>query len=78
MQPTNQIVSFNARVFATERPLLVNNVARITGLCESAVRWNARHGFLKGFRDPNTPKIWRFYRRDVESFLKSRRVPCLN
>jgi hypothetical protein len=69
MLPAIQPVSISAQALVPERPLLVHHVARMTGLCERAIRWNARRGFLKGFRQTDTPKIWRFWRRDVEAFI---------
>ncbi len=70
--------SINAWVVLPERPLLVHNVSRLTGLCKSAIRWNAKHGFLKGFKDPDTPKIWRFWRADVEAFMRAKEPPCIH
>jgi hypothetical protein len=65
-------LSINQYALARERPLLVHHVARMTGMCESAIRWNARQGFLNGFRYLATPKIWRFRRADVEAFIARR------
>ena len=28
------------------------------GMSKTAVRWNARHGYLIGYRQIDTPKIW--------------------
>jgi hypothetical protein len=57
----------------SDRPLLVHHVARICHISKRAVRWAAQHGHLKGFKDPSTPKIWRFRRDDVIAYLKKRR-----
>jgi hypothetical protein len=51
-----------------ERPLLVHHVAQRLRISLSAVRWNARRGYLQGFRDPHTPKLWRFLPLAVEAF----------
>jgi hypothetical protein len=58
--------------FPCERPLLVHHVARICGISCRTVRWAAAQGLLKGFKDPRTPKIWRFWRHDVNAFLERR------
>ncbi len=58
--------------YAWERPLLVHHVARICGISRRTVRWAAAQGLLKGFKEPGTPKIWRFWRRDVNTFLEKR------
>jgi len=63
---------FPAQGHVSERPLLVNNVVRLTDMCASAIRWHARRGSLRGFRNPDTPKIWRFRRSDVEVFIAGR------
>lgn len=60
-----------------DRPLLAHTVARITGLSRRSVRWNAERGFLKGFKDPDTPKLWRFRRADVQQFMLRRRRPWI-
>lgn len=54
--------------------LLVHRVAELSGLSLSAIRWNARLGILKGFRHPDTPKIWRFDRDEVKRFVEARRA----
>lgn len=56
-----------------DRPLLAHHVAAMCGMSITAIRWNARRGLLKGFRSPGTPKIWRFWREDVESFRRGGR-----
>jgi hypothetical protein len=58
--------------YSSERPLLVHHVARICGISRRTVRWAAAQGLLKGFKDPRTPKIWRFWRQDVNAFLERR------
>jgi hypothetical protein len=55
-----------------DRPLLVHHVARICGIARRTVRWAAAIGVLKGFRDPATPKIWRFFRKEVIEFKERR------
>jgi hypothetical protein len=55
-----------------DSPLLVHHVARMCGISRRTVRWAAQHGVLPGFRDPRTPKIWRFRREDVISFKACR------
>jgi excisionase family DNA binding protein len=55
-----------------ERALLVNNVARLTGIPKTTIRWNVRKGRLKAFKDPSRPKIWLIYRSDVEAFIARR------
>jgi hypothetical protein len=52
-----------------ERPLLVHHVARLVSRSNSTVRYLASRGVLKGFKTPETPKIWRFWRRDIDEFL---------
>jgi len=62
-----------ARSFSrADRPLLVHHVAQMCGISRRTVRWAASQGFLKGFRDPRTPKIWRFWRQDVLAFMAKR------
>ena len=39
------------------------------------VRHLAAQRELKGFKQPDTPKIWRFSRKDVEIFLAKRTQP---
>lgn len=56
----------------SNRPLLVNNVARITGLSRNTIRWNALKGYLRGRKDENRPKIWLFERADVYQFMERR------
>jgi len=56
----------------SRRPLLVHHVARLCGIAPRTVRWNARCGRLRGFKEPNTPKIWRFLPQDVEEFNSRR------
>ena len=58
-----------------DKPLLVHHVVRLCGIPARTVRWSAQHKILKGFKDPGTPKIWRFERADVEAFrtLNNRR-----
>lgn len=60
------------RVYGFETPLLVHHVARICGISRRTVRWAAGQGLLKGFKDPRTPKIWKFWRRDVDAFRERR------
>lgn len=64
-------------VLLDDRPLVTHTVARITGLSCRAVRWNARRGHLKGFKEPGTPKLWRFLRADVHQFMLRRRRPWI-
>lgn len=59
-----------------ERPLLVHHVARLLRLSPRMVRHLAANGILKGFRRPDTPKIWRFWNSDVEQFLARRPARC--
>ena len=68
---------YQTSIALPERPLLVHHVARICGLASRTVRWNASQGFLRGFKDLRTPKIWRFWRHDVLVFLEQRRLGCL-
>jgi len=58
-----------------ERPLLVHHVARRLELSPRMVRHLAAQRELKGFKQPDTPKIWRFSRKDVEIFLAKRTQP---
>jgi hypothetical protein len=53
---------------AGDKPLLVHHVTRACGIPPRTVRWMAKHGILQGFKDPETPKLWRFRRADVEAF----------
>jgi hypothetical protein len=72
MQPNIQPSLFSECVTTTERPLLVNIVARRTGLPKTTIRWNVRKGHLRGFKDPTRPKIWLFWWSDVEAFIARR------
>ena len=54
-------------------PLRVYHVSKLTGLSPSAVQWNAREGNLKYFRDPLTPKFYRFQIVDVLEFVARRK-----
>jgi hypothetical protein len=56
-----------------DRLLFTHTVASITGLSRRAVRWNAAHGLLNGFKDQDKPKLWRFRRADVLQFMLRRR-----
>jgi len=58
---------------SADRLLFTNNVARITGLSCRAVRWNAERGNLRGFREPDAPKLWRFKKEDIRRFMARRR-----
>jgi hypothetical protein len=69
MLPAIQPVSITAQALVPERSLLVHHVAAMTSLSKEAIRWNARHGLLNGFHQADAPKIWRFWRRDVEAFI---------
>ena len=57
------------------RPLLVHHVAQLLGLSPRTVRHHAFKGSLLGFKLQGTPKIWRFWRLEVERFVVRRRVP---
>ena len=70
MQPSNS-VSYPTQ-YNLDRPLRVNNVARITGLCESAIRWNIRNKRLKAFTEPERPKILLVKRSDLDEFVARR------
>jgi hypothetical protein len=63
-----------SHLLVDEKPLLVHHVARICGIARRTVRWAAGRGLLKGFKDPRTPKIWRFWRYDVSAFLECRQA----
>jgi excisionase family DNA binding protein len=56
-----------------DRPLLVHHAARALGVSTRTVRWMAENKILEGFKDPRTPKLWRFRREDVEAF-RARRI----
>jgi len=75
MQPSIQTSTLPALV--PDRPLLVHTISETYGIPKSTIRWNARRGFLKAFHYPDTPKIWRFWRRDVEAFIAARRAYVL-
>jgi hypothetical protein len=60
------------RVVPAQKPLLVHHVARMCNISRRAVRWAAQRGFLRGFKDPITPKIWRFRHSDVLDFIARR------
>jgi hypothetical protein len=57
------------------RPMRVESVARRYGIPSRTIRWAAERGLLKGFKRPDTPKLWRFWRRDVEDWVH-RRQQC--
>jgi hypothetical protein len=61
-----------SHLLVDERPLLVHHVARMCGIARRTVRWAASEGLLKGFKDPEKPKIWRFWRHEVMAFLERR------
>lgn len=56
----------------SERKLFVHHVARLCGISPRTVRWLASKGTLKGFKDPDTPKLWRFWWSDVVAYLQRR------
>lgn len=58
-----------------ETPLRVHHVAQSCGVARRTVRWAAARGHLHGFKDPKSPKIWRFWRRDVLAYLEWRSAP---
>jgi hypothetical protein len=60
------------RSLKTDRPLRVNNVSKRYGIPERTVRWNAKHGLLKGSRKDDAPKIWIFLPQDVEAWIAGR------
>ena len=72
MQPCAHPLIFPVLATAPNRTLLVNNVARLTGMSKTAIRWNVHKGRLKAFKDPSRPKIWLFYRSDVDAFIMRR------
>ena len=72
MEPCASFSTLPTAVFAPDRPLLVNIVARMTRMSCNAVRWNVRHGCIKAEKDPLRPKIWLFHRSDVEAFIARR------
>jgi hypothetical protein len=52
-----------------ERPLLVHHVAKRCGLSDRMVRYLAATGRIRAFREIDTPKIWRFWKRDVDDYI---------
>jgi hypothetical protein len=58
---------------AEDRPLLAHHVARMCVISRRTVRWLAQQGYLRGFKDPATPKLWRFHPEDVIAFMKERK-----
>ena len=66
--------SFN---FETDPLRLVERPMCVESMSPRTIRWAAEHRYLRGFRDPDTPrhKAWRFWRRDVEDWLR-RRQQC--
>jgi len=48
--------------------------AKVCGLSERSIRAAASSGRLRGFRLPDTPKLWRFWRDDVEIYNLDRSV----
>jgi excisionase family DNA binding protein len=57
-----------------DKPLLVHHVADRLGVSRRTVRWWADNGILEGFKDPRTPKPWRFKREVVEAFRVQREI----
>jgi hypothetical protein len=57
---------------AQMRPLLVHHVAQLLGVSPRTVRHLAFTGSLEGFKLQATPKIWRFWRSDIERFILRR------
>jgi len=55
-----------------DRPLLVHHVAVRLGVSRRTVRYHAAQGILVGFKRPDTPKIWRFWRTDVDRYARWR------
>jgi len=69
--------SFNTEIDPlrlVERPMCVESVARCYGVPARTIRWAAEHGHLRGFREPGTlkSKCWRFWRSDVQNWLRRR------
>jgi hypothetical protein len=62
--------------FFEERPLLVHHVARRCELSERMVRYLAATGEIHAFRYIDTPKIWRFWKRDIDDYIERRRTTC--
>jgi Helix-turn-helix domain len=58
-----------------ERPLLVHHVAKRCGLSDRMVRYLAATEQIRAFRYIDTPKIWRFWKRDVDDYVERRRRP---
>jgi hypothetical protein len=56
--------------------LYSHHVAKRCGISVRMVRYAAERGDLRGFRDPQQPRAWRFYRHDVEDFQARRAAKC--
>lgn len=48
------------------RPLGVAQAAQWLGVPERTIRHWARTGRIRGYRDPESPKLWRFDRQELE------------
>ena len=59
--------------FFEERPLLVHHVAKRCGLSDRMVRYLASTGRIRAFREIDRPKIWRFWKHDVDDHIEQRR-----
>jgi hypothetical protein len=64
-------------MLCVRRAMCVESIARRYHIPARTIRYAAEHGYLVGFKDPDTPghKIWRFWRRDVDDWV-SRRAQC--
>jgi hypothetical protein len=76
LQSTQAAVSQPAVGYHCARPIFVWQAAKICHISERAIRAAATAGRLRGFKRPDTPKLWRFWRSDVEQYCyeQSRRV----
>jgi excisionase family DNA binding protein len=55
------------------RPLSTRRAAELCGISDRAIRAAASTGRLPGFRQRDTPKLWRFRRTDVERYRDERK-----
>lgn len=54
------------------RPIFAWQAAKICDISDRAIRAAAEAGRLHGFKLSDTPKLWRFWRSDVESYRDQR------
>jgi excisionase family DNA binding protein len=70
LTPTQNIDA--VRLVFNNRPFGVSQAAARLGIPERTIRHWARTGRLRAFRDPSTPKLWRFHQCDLATWQEQR------